>query len=274
VFDFVEANSDKPFFLWWAPDLPHFPFNAPDKYYDMYKDLDMSESAKRYYANVTWFDDAWGEVMDYFDEKGLMENTLFVYVNDNGWDQAPGVEYRNDSLQWHNGGPKGKGSYYDQTFRTPLIFSWKGNAPANQVKNELVSSLDILPTILDYTGVEKPGYLPGMSLRDNIDGKVGEGYEMLMGNIDQLYDYADSTFYMGKPAKGYWLRTPEYHFAWDITHGNELLFDMKTDPENDHNIANDHPELIAGFKARLKTWQAEMTANPKAGELDLVNASE
>jgi len=267
VFDFVESNSENPFFVWWAPDLPHYPFNASEEYYGIYSDLEISESAKRYYANISWFDDALDNLMQYFEAQGLMENTLFIYVNDNGWDQEPTVEYRHDSLMWHTGGPKGKGSYYDMTFRTPLIFSWKGQTEP-KYNPELVSSMDILPTILDYAGLEKPEYLPGMSLRTNIGQQDSEGYEELMGDIIQLYDYEDSTFFMGKPAEGYWLRTPKYHFVWDITHDEELLFDMENDPQNDNNIAYANQEIIAVFKDKLIRWKKEQTRELRQGELE------
>ena len=81
VYDFVEANKDKPFFIWYAPELPHYPFDAPDKYYNIYKDKDMTESAKRYYANCTWFDDGVGELIRYLKEKEEFDNTLFVFFD-------------------------------------------------------------------------------------------------------------------------------------------------------------------------------------------------
>ena len=60
-----------------------------DIYYNIYKDKDLTESAKRYYANCTWLDDGVGVLISYLREKGEFENTLFVYVNDNGWEQNP-----------------------------------------------------------------------------------------------------------------------------------------------------------------------------------------
>lgn len=267
VFDFVEKNKEKPFFVWWAPDLPHWPFNAGSKYLDIYKDMDLSESAKKYYANVSWFDEALGEVMAYFESEGLMENTLFIYVNDNGWDQAPTAEYRHDSLMWHTGGPKGKGSYFDQTFRTPLIFSWKGKTEP-RYNQELVSAIDILPTVLDYAQIDQPNYLPGTSLRSNIEGNTTLGKDYVVGNINQLYDYEDKAFFMGKPAEGFWFRNDKYHYVWDIGNNEELLFDMEDDPTNEVNIASKHQELIAVFKSQINHWKETQTVPAKPGELE------
>ena len=80
AYDFLEETKGQPFFMWFAPSLPHYPFDAPQQCYDLYKDEDMTESAKQYYANCTWFDDAWGQLVAHLKEKGLYENTLIVYV--------------------------------------------------------------------------------------------------------------------------------------------------------------------------------------------------
>ncbi|MEM7110176.1 MAG: sulfatase-like hydrolase/transferase [Bacteroidota bacterium] len=257
VYDFVDKQKDNPFFVWYAPDLPHFPLNAAEKYYDIYKDKELSESAKRYYANITWFDDNVGELINYFEHEGLMENTLFIYVNDNGWDQEPQAEYRYDSLRWHNGGPKGKGSYYDMTFRTPIIFTWKGTIPAAKVKNELISSMDVLPTILDYVAIRRPEDLRGRSFRANIEENTTKGRDMIFGKITQLFDPDNETF-MGQPAEGYWVRTPQYHYVWDITNQKELLFDMKNDPKNDVNIASENVELTRDLREEIEKWKQEI----------------
>ena len=84
-----------------------------------------SKSAVEYYANCTWFDDSVGELFKFLKDHNLYDNTLFVYVNDNGWEQEPQQEFFDDPMRSHNGGDKGKLSIFDQSFRTPIIFSWK-----------------------------------------------------------------------------------------------------------------------------------------------------
>lgn len=258
VFDFIDEHKDQPFFVWYAPDLPHYPLNAPEKYYNIYKDQQLSESAKRYYANCTWFDDQIGELNTYFKENQLMENTLFIYVNDNGWDQAPNAEYRHDSLRWHNGGPKGKGAYYDMSYRTPVFFTWKGQIHAGTVKKELVSSMDILPTVLDYLDIEQPEMLKGESLKPNIEMSSDAGREKLFGRITQVFDERSRETYMGSPADGYWVRTQDYHYVQVLTQDKELLFDMKNDPMNEVNIAEQNPDLVASFKNDIAQWKQEI----------------
>lgn len=258
VYDFIEKNAGKPFFIWYAPELPHYPFDAPEKYYAQYKDREnFSESAKRYYANCTWFDDGVGELVSYLKEKDLYVNTLFIYVNDNGWEQAPTQEFKGDGFRWNNGGDKGKLSMFDQSFHTPIIFSWKGKIKAGERRADLMASADILPTILDLIGAEIPDDLWGKSYKPVIlDGEKG-GRDVVIGRITQLRSDTDA---MGRQAEGYWLRSPEWFFKWNVTDKKKALFDMKKDPNNDTDVLPEHPDLEKEFTARIEDWKRRVTA--------------
>ena len=252
VYEFVEKQEDSPWFIWFAPELPHYPLNAPDKYYNLYKDKELSESAKRYYANCTWFDDGVGQLMAYLKTKNMMDNTMFVYVNDNGWEQAPYQEFRSDSLRWHNGGDKGKLSMYDQSFRTPIIFSWKDQIEANVTKDALIHSADIPATILDYLNEDLPESYFGLSFKNVIEDEKDGNRTEIIGNINKVRSDQDM---MGKDIQGYWMRTENWFFNWDANTNDVSLFDMRTDPNNDHNVAVDHPQLVNEYLSKLKEWK-------------------
>lgn len=253
VYDFVDSNSDQPFFIWYAPELPHYPFDAPDKYYNLYKDKDMTESAKRYYANCTWFDDGVGELKRYLKEKGELDNTIFVYVNDNGWEQAPNQEFRSDSLRWHNGGDKGKLSMYDQSFRTPIIFSWKDKIQVKKDSTSLIHSADIPATILDLIDAEIPKDYFGKSYKTNIEGNRSISRTEIIGNISQMRSEEDM---LGKKVEGYWIRSGQWFYSWNLTTETERLFDIVNDPNSDHNLIEDHPEIASKLQLQLSEWKA------------------
>ena len=254
VYDFVNESKDQPFFIWYAPELPHYPFDAPDKYYNLYKDQDMTESAKRYYANCTWFDDGVGELIRFLKEKGEFENTLFVYVNDNGWEQNPDQEFRSDSLRWHNGGDKGKLSIYDQSFRTPIIFSWPGQVPTNQVKTDLMHSADIPATILDFLNEPVPAGYHGMSYKSVIAGEKTDPRDRIIGNVTQIRWEGDM---MGKNIEGYWLRNKDWFFKGNKTDNIKALFDMNSDPTNEQDLSASEAEKVAELSAIIDTWIEE-----------------
>ena len=254
VYDFIDKNIENPFFLWYAPELPHYPFDAPEKYYEIYKDKDMTESAKRYYANCTWFDDGVGELLDYLKKVGEYENTLFIYVNDNGWEQTPDQEFWNDPMRSHNGGDKGKLSLFDQSFRTPIIFSWDGMIKRDVQLNHLIHSSDIPATILDYLEIEIPKNFYGKSYKNAIDGNDFSGREEIIGNITTTRSFDDM---MGKPTEGYWIRDKDWFLKWNITEKEINLYDIKIDQNNDNNLADQKPEIVKTMIEKIKTWKDE-----------------
>lgn len=254
VYDFIDEYNQDPFFIWFAPELPHYPFDAPNKYYNIYKDKDMTESAKRYYANCTWFDDGVGELVRYLKEKGEFDNTLFVYVNDNGWEQEPHQEFRSDSLRWHNGGDKGKLSVFDQSFRTPIIFSWKGKIDANKNSKALMHSADIPATILDFINVETPKDYFGKSYKTLIEDTNKTDREIIIGKATQMRSEEDM---MGMKIEAYWARTNDWFFKWNLTTKTIGLYDMNKDPRNDNNLAALNPDIVADFKQKIELWKNE-----------------
>ncbi|MEM9930076.1 MAG: sulfatase-like hydrolase/transferase [Bacteroidota bacterium] len=252
AYDFIDAHTEQPFFLWFAPELPHYPFDAPEKYYNQYADMDMTESAKRYYANCTWFDDGVGALVSYLREKGLYENTLFVYVNDNGWEQGPTQEFRSDSLRWHNGGDKGKLSVYDQSFRTPIIFAWPGKITSGQYRQQLVHSSDIPVTIMDYLNIEKPEGVFGQSLRDLLAGSAEQHRSHIVGYAQKMRSEADM---MGMDIHAYWLRDSTWFYSWNMTTGVERLHHILDDPNSDQNVVEEHPVQVALFQEQINRWR-------------------
>ncbi|MEL6192280.1 MAG: sulfatase-like hydrolase/transferase [Bacteroidota bacterium] len=262
AYDFIEEAGENPFFIWFAPSLPHYPFDAPEKYYTLYKDQDMSESAKQYYANCTWFDDAWGEMVDYLKEKNLYENTLIVYVNDNGWEQEPKQEYWDDPMRSHNGGDKGKSSLYDMSFRSPIIFALGDEIPQGVRTEALIHSADIPATILDYVGVEVPDHFYGKSFRPVIEGKEKGLRDVLQGNIISNRS-KDPNNVMGDNVEGYWVRQDNWFLRWHVTYDELELFDLNTDLRNDHNVAEEHPEVLTELWEKAKAYKAEKGDDPR-----------
>jgi uncharacterized sulfatase len=91
IFDFIATaqKERKPFFVWYAPMLPHTPHNPPQRLLDKYKDKTPSLAIAKYWAMVEWFDESCGQLLDHLDQKGLANNTLVLYVADNGWITNP-----------------------------------------------------------------------------------------------------------------------------------------------------------------------------------------
>ena len=262
VFDFIDRNREEPFFIWFAPSLPHVPFDAPYTYSKYYQDMDISESAKLYYSNVTWWDDGVGRLMDHIESHGLMDDTLFVYISDNGWEQEADVEYKveenatiADDLLLGNGGHLGKNGLYDMSFRSPLVFHWRGRIRHSFNTSSLVSSLDIFPTILDLAGAEIPEGLPGNSLLPLIEGRSMPERTHIVGYTDNRRSF---TTPMGERAEGYSVRTHRWQFIWYADTDEKVLYDVTVDRLAENNLAEGYPDLVAEFQALIEDWKVEV----------------
>ena len=259
LFDFIDRKADQPLFIWFGPMLPHTPLDAPYTYAKYYRDKDISESAKLYYANLTWWDDGVSRLMDYVEAKGLMEQTLFVFIGDNGWEQDANVEYkkadstyRTDS-EFATGGFRGKGALYDLSVRTPIIFHWRGRLAPSFNQSSLVSSMDLAPTILDFAGAAIPPDLPGQSLRPLLEGTAPiDERQALIGYSDNRRD-PDSM--MGSPAEGYYVRTHRWHFLWYADTDEMVLYDVTVDPRGDADLSGERPDLVERFQGMIADWQ-------------------
>lgn len=153
--DMVQEEND-PFFLWYAPFLPHTPHNPPDSLLEKYLKTTESEPIARYRANCEWFDITVGQLLDILEKRELSENTVIFYVCDNGWKQDP--QRANRYLEGSKRAP------YDLGIRTPLMVHWQGHVEARMDTNTLVSSIDMVPTVLEILNLDKPQGMHGQSL--------------------------------------------------------------------------------------------------------------
>jgi uncharacterized sulfatase len=136
LYSFIDKYAKEPFFIWFAPMLPHVPFDPEEKYLKLYEGKGLSKMATKYYANCTKFDDRVGELVSYLEKKGLREKTLLIYISDNGWEQDPNTDYKD--VEFFIGGSKGKNSMHELGFRSPFIFNWPGRVKAGQVIDDFV----------------------------------------------------------------------------------------------------------------------------------------
>ena len=250
VYDFIEENQSNPFFIWYAPQLPHYPFDAPNKYRGMYENKGYSKSAVEYYANCTWFDDSVGELISHLKSKNLFGNTLFIYVNDNGWEQEPYQEFINDPMRSHNGGDKGKLSIFDQSFRTPIIFSWENKIGHNLLFEDLIHTIDISATILDYVSMGRNSPLgQGKSYKNIINGFGNSPRKIILGQSNKIRDDDNP---MGKDVNAYWGRNNNWFYKLNITDEIEELYDISKDPLCNINIIKDNKDVAHFFKEKIR----------------------
>lgn len=257
IFGFIDhaAAEEKPFFLWYAPFLPHAPHNPPERLLAKYRDKVDSLHVARYYAMCEWFDETCGQLIDHLDGKGLTRNTFIFYLGDNGWIQQADA----------NGfAPRSKQSPYEGGVRQPILLSWPGTIEP-QRREELVSSIDFMPTVLSAAGAPIPENLPGRDLLPLVrEGKqlgreaiFGEGFAHDVADLD---DPQASLLYRWV-IEGRWKLLLTYDGEvgrYAGTHPREekrpQLFDLLADPHETANLAKQHPDVVARLSQKIGQW--------------------
>jgi arylsulfatase A-like enzyme len=266
VWDFLEAAPREPFFLWFAPLLPHAPQNAPKEIRDRYAGLNLARSAHGYYANISWLDDSVGMLIAKLDELGVLDRTLVVYLADNGWDNATDVDYtKGRGLVL--GGVRGKTSMRELGLRTPVIFRWPGRIPAGRRRDDLLSTIDLFPTLLGYAGLLAPSGREGIDLRDALmyGGVLPE--RTVYGHVENALSQtiaADAWSWKKLRRQAFFARNEDWHYidfpnVKDGPFGPEQeLFDVRADPEEAENVAAVHPNIVRELGREIEAWRRRM----------------
>lgn len=249
------VRQQKPFFLWYAPMLPHTPHNPPARLLEKYEQEGRPLPIARYFAMCEWWDETCGQVLDCLDEHRVRDNTLVVYVTDNGWIQDP-----------HGNvfAPRSKQSPYEGGVRTPILFSWPKHWPP-AVRDDLVSSIDIFPTLLAAAGIEPPADRPGLNLEPHLqfgrpidrDTLFGEGFSHDITDLDN----PEATLLYRWCIEGRW----KLLLTYDGDAGRQTavhprserrpqLFDLLADPTEANNLAAEQPVLVARLAAKIDAW--------------------
>lgn len=258
--DFIDKNAEHPFFLYFSPTIPHAELAVPEENMQQYEGqfqekpfagghyCAQPKPRAAYAAMVTLLDTNVGQIIELLKRKGVYENTIIIFTSDNGVHKEGGhdPEYFNS-----NAGLRGiKRDFYEGGIRTPFIVEWPGMiAPGS--RNQHVSAFwDFLPTVCDITGISTPHDIDGISY-----------LPVLKGLEQPEHDYLYYDFYEKQGTQAViqddWKLISLQVNAPKKTHYE--LYNLKTDPKEQHNVAVLHPDRVEQLKALIK--QAH-TKNP------------
>lgn len=156
--EFIDQNKEKPFFIYFALNTPHYPYQGSPEWLEHYKDLPYPRNL--YAAFLSTTDDRIGSLLKKVDEAGLAEDTIIIFQSDHG---------ASEEVRAHNGGGSAgphrgaKFSLYEGGIRVPAIISWPGKLPQNESRNQVATGCDWYPTLMELCGVPAPAH--------KIDGK-------------------------------------------------------------------------------------------------------
>lgn len=249
--DFIKRNRNRPFFLYLAHAAPHYPFQGPGDSYDRMPGGDFpvrgsrSDRAAAYREMVRALDQSVGRVIEVLQRRGIARNTLVFFLSDNGASQGSNAPFRGR-----------KGQVWEGGHRVPAVAWWPGHIEGGRTADQLASSLDLYPTILDAAGIDPPAnrVLDGVSLLPLLRGEETEW----------------------SPRATVWTSPDQWAIRrgdWKLVQGPEGfvgadsigLFNLEKDPEETTNLAEDRPDLVDELLGRYRAWKSEMdrTATPQ-----------
>jgi arylsulfatase A-like enzyme len=242
--DYVQRNaaSDTPYFLYLAPNAAHDPLMVTQKYYDRFPQI-ASEQNRIYAAMVSALDDMVGKVLDAVEASGEADNTLIIFLTDNGCAAYYAGMCACEPLRG------GKLTHYEGGVRVPFMVRWPSELKPAHINRQMISSMDIFPTVLTAAG----GKLPADRIYDGVDlmpylkgGKSGPPHDMLAWRRSPLASIR----------KGDWK-------LWKSTDGKyTMLFNLKADPNETTNLATKEAAHLKELEAAFDRWAKDMV-DPK-----------
>ena len=240
--DFISscAKQKQPFFAYISTNAPHGPLHCPQEYLDLYPD--QSDNIAAFYGMITNIDDNVGKTRELIEALGIAENTIFIFTTDNG--TASGAKIYNAGMR------AGKGSPYDGGHRVPFFVHWPAGGLTKQHQvDQLTHAVDIVPTLLDMTGVPKPESVTfdGVSIASLLDPTKDVDWpeRFVISDSQRVRD----------PIK--WRGSSVMSQQYRLINGKEL-YDIAADPGQKNNIAKKHPEVVAKMREFYEQWWAEL----------------
>ena len=242
IYDFLESRGEKPFFIWYAPMLPHQPHNPPERLLAKYRDKTPSLHVAKYWAMCEWWDEQCGELLDHLEKKGLAENTLVVYLADNGWIQDP------TSAKF---APRSKRTPYEGGIRTPIILRWPAQLKSRHDDTSLAASIDLAPTILAACGIQPPKEMHGINLLE-VDGDKVKARDAAFGEI---YEHEVVDLDHAEPGLlCRWCIAGKWKLILPKDGNNPELYDLSADAAEKHNLASKRPEQVQALTKKIESW--------------------
>ena len=273
--DFMQAHRDEPFFVQVSFHEPHSPFLFPVDYADtfnpasfdvppigpedvpqipkIFADLTVADKQgirASYYTSVAFMDEKVGQVLNALDRLGLREDTLVVYLGDHGYHLGEHGRFE-------------KHSFYERAVRAPLLMRWPGRIRPGAVMDALVEFVDVVPTVLDYLGIDHD---PNAKALADLHGESLK--PLIAGDVETVRDMVFSEY---QPTQSAMVRTARHKLIYNtgsittwlgydpLMHTGEpsvQLYDLEADPEEFHNIAADaaHADVVDRLLDALADW--------------------
>lgn len=245
--NFVKNQKEQPFFMFYAINMPHYPYQPTQKWRDYYKNTPKPRGD--YAAFISTIDERIGFLIDTLEQLGIRENTIIIYQSDNG--------YSTETRAFNGGGNSGpyrgaKSSLFEGGIRLPTIINWKNNLPENTVNNQFLMNIDWMPTLAQLC-----------NLTTSIDSIDGLDTSEMIQNPAAISPRTSAFWKYGNQwvvRKGNWklIGNPK-----DTSNKEKLDFDkdalflsnLSVDVSEMKNLADTYPEIVEELIATYISWE-------------------
>jgi arylsulfatase A-like enzyme len=239
---FIDKNKKDPFLCYISLNAPHSPYHVAPKYSQPYQN-NPSIPNPNFYGMITNADEQMGLFIDNLKKAGVYENTIFVFMTDNGTAAGAEVDKAGNLTKGFNAEMRGKkGSQYEGGHRVPMFLSWPAKRfPARDITG-LAGAIDLLPTLMDLCGLNTNSQFDGISLASAILDNTPIPDDRILVTDTQRGDM------LVKGKQSAVMQGP-----WRLIDGEEL-YNLNQDPGQKKNVAQNNPELVDRLNKFYESW--------------------
>ncbi len=270
--EFIEENRNQPFFLYAAFNLPHYPEQPDSSFLSLTEGL---SEPRRSYANViATVDDKIGQLMDKLEELKIRDNTMIIFMSDNGHsteetmirfdNHLSGIPKGTNYCANGGGGYTGKwrgakASLLEGGIRVPAIISYPGHFPENEIRNQIVTCMDFLPTICEVTGSKMPDQIvDGHNLMPIIESEnTNSEYEIMYFQWRDQWAVRDGKWKLivkGRDTTGKFSTNPQKEEKME----SPYLANLEDPNPEEKNYASANPEVVKRLTSLYEIWAADV----------------
>ena len=265
--EFIGKNINRPFFLYAAFNLPHYPEQPDSLFVPLYSDL--NEPRKSYATVISTVDDKIGQILSKLDELGIRDNTVVFFMSDNGHsteetmikinNHRSGLPKGTDYCAHGGGGYTGKwrgakGSFLEGGIRVPAIISYPGHFPENVKRDQTITCMDFFPTICEITGSKMPDCVhDGHSLLPIIESNAPSMYQVLYFQWRDQWTVREGKWKLivkGRDTTGKFSN----HIQKEEQMESPYLANLEDEHPEEHNYATEHPEIVERLTKLYQKW--------------------
>ncbi len=243
--EFLTENKDKPFFMYYAMNTPHYPYQGSPEWLEYYNEKGVEYPRNLYAAFISTMDDKVGALLEKLEELGLRENTIIVYQSDNGYSTEERAHSGGGSAGVYRGS---KFSLFEGGIRVPAAISWPAKLKGNEEREQIAVNADWMPTLAELCGINIDSTdLDGRSLVPIIDNPQNK-------SAHEKFCWKNGNSWAAR--NGDWKLLGYPYIEREKFGGKDTLFlvNLEEDPGEMNNLSEKYPDKVAELKNQYLIW--------------------